>query len=116
MKIGRAPAAGESRLCPHCNATILKSAASCPICRHMLRANSVGCEPCFKPTTCPLLVEGTLEHPAAGEPWEYQVLMEVRDEAGKVVSRQIIGVGALHRGEKRIFSLRVEMAPAPISN
>jgi hypothetical protein len=58
----------------------------------------------------------TLEHPAAGEPWEYQVLMEVRDEAGKVVSRQIIGVGALHRGEKRIFSLRVEMAPAPISN
>jgi hypothetical protein len=28
------------------------------------------------------VVEGTLEYPDAGAPWEYQLLMEVRDEAG----------------------------------
>jgi hypothetical protein len=116
MKIGRASTAGESRSCPHCRATILKSATSCPICRHMLRANSVGFEPRSKSTTCPLLVEGTLEHPDAGDPLEYQVLMEVRDGAGKLLSRQVIGIGALHPAEKRIFSLRVEMTPATSSN
>jgi hypothetical protein len=116
MKLIRASTAGASRSCPHCTATILKSATSCPICRHMLRANSFGFEPRSKPTTCPLLVEGTLEHPGAGEPLEYQVLMEVRDDAGKLLTRQVIGVGALHPAEKRIFSLRVEMTPATSSN
>src|SRR6266542_2620647 len=96
--------------------TIMTSATSCPVCRHMLRANSFGFEPRSKPTTCPLLVEGTLEHPGAGEPLEYQVLMEVRDDAGKLLSRQVIGIGALHPAEKRIFSLRVEMTPATSSN
>jgi len=42
--------------------------------------------------------------------------MEVRDDAGKLVSRQVIGIGALHPAEKRIFSLRVEMTPATSSN
>ena len=116
MKIARASTAGESRSCPHCRATILKSATSCPLCRHMLRASSVGFEPRSKPTTCPLLVEGTLEYPGAGDPLEYQVLMEVRDDAGKLLSRQVIGIGALHPAEKRIFSLRVEMTPATSSN
>jgi hypothetical protein len=112
MKFGRAQDAGETRTCPHCRATILKSATSCPICRHMLRANAVPAEPRPKPTSCPLMVEGTLEHPGTEDAWEYQVLMEVRDAAGKLLSRQMMGVGALHASEKRIFSLRVEMAPA----
>ena len=116
MKLGRVQTAGEARTCPHCKATILKSATSCPICRHMLRTNSVSFEPRSKPTTCPLLVEGTLEHSGAGDPWEYQVLMEVRDDTGKLLSRQMIGVGALQAAEKRIFSLRVEMSPATPSN
>jgi len=111
MKIGRASTAGESRSCPHCQATILRSATSCPICRHMLRANTVSFEPQSKLTTCPLSVEGTLEN-AAGDPMEYQVLMEVRDDAGKLLTRQIIGVGALHSSEKRVFSLRIEMSAA----
>jgi hypothetical protein len=116
MKIGReSSTAGESRACPHCKTTILKSATSCPICRHMLRANSIGFESRSKPTSCPLFVEGTLGHPGAGEPLEYQVLMEVRDDAGKVLSRQIMGIGAVHPAEKRIFSLRVEMTAAPSS-
>jgi hypothetical protein len=116
MKLIRASTAGESRSCPHCRATILKSATSCPICRHMLRANSFGFEPRSKPIMCPLLVEGILEHPGAGEAMEYQVLMEVRDGGGKLLTRQVIGVGALHLTEKRVFSLRVEMTPATSAN
>lgn len=112
MKIGRPSTAGESRSCPHCNATILKSATSCPMCRHMLRAATLSFEPRSTLTTCPLLVEGTLQNPGGGDPLEYQVLMEVRDDTGKLLSRQIIGVGALHASEKRIFSLRIEMSSA----
>jgi hypothetical protein len=47
---------------------------------------------------------------------EYQVLMEVRDEAGKLLSRQCVGVGALRQGERRVVSLQVEMSPALGSN
>lgn len=112
MRLARAQTAGEARSCPHCQATILKSATSCPICRHMLRASSVRFEPRGKPTICPLLVEGTLAHPGAGDPLEYQVLMEVRDDSGKLLSRQMIGIGAFQATEKRIFSVRVEMSPA----
>ena len=36
MKAGHA-VAGESRLCPHCKATILKTSVACPMCRHVLR-------------------------------------------------------------------------------
>jgi hypothetical protein len=57
-------------------------------------------------------VEGTLEHPGTGDALEYQVLMEVRDGTGKLLSRQSMGVGGLHPAETRIFSLRVEMSPA----
>jgi hypothetical protein len=103
MKIGRASTAGESRSCPHCRATILKSAMSCPICRHMLRASSVVFEPRSKPTTCPLLVEGTLEYPGAGDPLEYQVLMEVRDAGETCLVK--LSVSALSTRRKSAFSL-----------
>jgi hypothetical protein len=36
--------------------------------------------------------------------------MEVRDESGKLVSRQSLGVGAIDKTQKRIFTLRVEMS------
>jgi hypothetical protein len=42
--------------------------------------------------------------------------MEVRDGGGKLLTRQVIGVGALHLTEKRVFSLRVEMTPATSAN
>src|SRR5919108_4704839 len=105
MKSAHASAAGESRTCPHCKATILQSSVSCPICRHILRFVSVAADPRAQPTTCPLLVEGTIQHPGGGEALEYSILMEVHDEKGKLVSRQTMGIGALHRTEKRIFSL-----------
>ena len=116
MKVNPLSSAGESRVCPHCKATILKSSAFCPLCRHNLRFVSLGTEPRTKPTTCPLLVEGTLEHPDEGEPVEYSVLVEIRDESGRLLSRQIIAVGAIGRMDKRVFSVRVQMSPAAISH
>ena len=115
MKLGRASAAGQSRSCPHCNAKILRSAVSCPICRHMLRVNTLGFEPRSRLTTCPLLVEGTLKNPG-GDALEYQVLLEVRNDSGKLLSRQVIDVGAVNIYEKRVFSLRVEMSTANPTN
>ena len=109
-------AAGESRSCPHCKATILKSAATCPLCRHNLRFVSIGAAPSAQPKRCALLVEGALKNSSENEVLEYFVLMEVRDESGKLLSRQSVGVGAIPRAEKRIFSLRVEVAPATIAN
>ncbi|MGH7829726.1 MAG: hypothetical protein ACREP8_06065 [Candidatus Binatia bacterium] len=112
----RTSGAGESRICPHCKATILKSAPSCPLCHHVLRFVAVGDGSPSQPTECPLLVEGTIQHPGNGDAMEYSVLMEVHDEAGKVISRSTVGVGALQRAEKRTFSLRVEISPAaPVS-
>lgn len=111
MKAGQA-VAGESRSCPHCKATILRSAAACPICRHSLRFASLGAEPRTKPTSCPLWVEGTLKNGGDGGALEYFLLMEVRDEAGKVISRQSVGVGAIPQATERIFSLRIETTPA----
>jgi hypothetical protein len=112
MKPSRASVAGESRTCPHCKSTILKSSAACPICRHVLRFVSAGTDPRSQPTQCPLLVEGTINHPGNGEALEYSILMEVHDQAGKLISRQTVGVGALHPAEKRTFLLRVEIASA----
>jgi hypothetical protein len=42
--------------------------------------------------------------------------MEIRNDSGKLLSRQIIDVGAVNVYEKRIFSLRVEMSPANSAN
>lgn len=112
----RAPAAGGSRVCPHCKATILKSSASCPICRHNLRFVSIGAQSSARPTACPLLVEGTLTHPGYGEALEYSVVVEVCGESGKMLSRQVVGVGAIDQTERRVFMLRVEVSPAGLSH
>jgi hypothetical protein len=116
MKNGRVSAAGDSRSCPHCKATILKSSVSCPLCRHVLRFGSAAAEEVCNPSECLLSVDGTINHPGAGEALEYFILMEVRDETGKLVSRQSLGVGAIDKAQKRIFSLRVEMSSAALAN
>jgi len=61
-------------------------------------------------------VEGALKNSSENEALEYCVLMEVRDDNGKLLSRQSVGVGAIPRAEKRVFSLRVELAPAAVPN
>jgi hypothetical protein len=55
------------------------------------------------------MVEGTVRHPPGGEPWEYTVLVTVRNEKGEEVARQLVGVGALKPDEERTFTLAVEV-------
>jgi hypothetical protein len=100
---------GKTRSCPHCKATILDSSAICPGCGHHLR---------FDPATAgqrpgvaisPLRVEGTIRHPATGDPWEYSVVLVIRNGRGEEVTRQVVGVGALSASEQRTFALSVEV-------
>ena len=102
--------AGATRSCPHCKATILESAVICPACKHYLRFDS-DAHPA-KPKQVPLQVEGTIRHPAGADPWEYSVVLVIRDEQGNEVSRQVVGVGAMHAGDERSFAVSVEVFEA----
>lgn len=102
--------AGATRECPHCKATILESAVICPACKHYLRYDSDA--RAAKPQQVPLQVEGTIRHPADGDPWEYSVVLVIRDERGEEIARKVIGVGAMHAGDERSFSLAVEVFEA----
>ncbi|NZA26070.1 hypothetical protein H0E84_06700 [Luteimonas sp. SJ-92] len=110
MSNGRPGAAGATRTCPHCKTTILQSAAICPSCRHYLRFDSAASAGVAASTTA-LNVEGTIRHPAEGGAWEYSVVLVVRDDEGNEINRQVVGVGAMHSGQERSFSLSVEVFP-----
>ena len=99
---------GKTRSCPHCRATILESANVCPGCRHHLRSGQSAAESVF-PSFTALKVEGTNHPPAAGQAWEYSMIMSIRNERGEEVARQIVGVGALVSSEVRTFTLAVEV-------
>ena len=102
--------AGATRECPHCKAKILESAVICPACKHYLRYDSTA-HPAT-PAQVPLHVEGTIRHPANGDPWEYSIVLVIRDERGNEIARQVVGVGAMHAGDERSFSLAVEVFEA----
>ncbi len=102
--------AGATRECPHCKAKILESAVICPACKHYLRYDSAA-HPA-KPALVPLHVEGTIRHPANRDPWEYSIVLVIRDERGNEIARQVVGVGAMHAGDERSFSLAVEVFEA----
>lgn len=107
MKPARQAIPGTARVCPHCRATILESASVCPVCRHHLRFDPNSTE--RQPTFTPLRVEGTIRHPSVGEPWEYTVMLSIRNDRGEEVVRQIVGVGALQPSEQRTFTLAVDV-------
>lgn len=112
MSTTRQGAPGAMRVCPHCRANILESASICPVCQHHLRFDP-GAAKRSLPSSVPLRVEGTIRHPPAGEPWEYSVLLTIRNERGEEIARQVVGVGALQPAEQRSFTLAVEVfAPA----
>ncbi len=100
---------GQTRICPHCEAKILKTATVCPGCHRHLHFDAVRTHRPAEPTFCPLNVEGTIHHPGTGEPWEYSVILEIHDDDGEVISRQVMGVGALRPTEIRTFTVRVEV-------
>ncbi len=103
------PTAGKSRVCPHCKTTILDSASICPACQGYLRFSPAAADPRPVPSLSPLRVAGTIRHPATGEPWEYSVILSVRNERGEEITRQVVGVGAMQPLEERTFTLAVEV-------
>ncbi len=52
-----------------------------------------------------------IRHPPLEEPWEYFVVIAVRNDRGEEVARQVVNVGALQGTEKRTFALSVEVLP-----
>lgn len=104
---------GATRECPHCNEVILESAAVCPACRHHLRFDAGAGTPQAPATTLtPLRIEGSIRNPADGGPWEYCVVVSIRNNRGEEIARKLIGVGAMNPDEQRTFTLAVEVVPA----
>ena len=79
----------------------------CPACRHYLRFER-GAEAPPAPAVTPLRIEGSIRHPADGEPWEYTVVVSIRNDRGEEIARKLIGVGAMNPNEQRTFTLSVE--------
>lgn len=106
MSAVRQGAAGATRHCPHCKATILDSASVCPACRGHLRFDA---GPAPDALATPLRVEGTIRQSAADGTAEYCVVLSIRNERGEEITRQVIGVGALKPDQQRTFTLAVEL-------
>ena len=105
--------AGATRQCPHCRETILESAAVCPACKHYLRYGAAAeAEAAPEPALTPLRIEGSIRHPADGDPWEYTVVVSIRNDRGEEIARKLIGVGAMNANEQRTFTLSVEAVSA----
>jgi len=83
----RAPA-GATRLCPHCRAVILQSASSCPACRKHLKFEP-GAAATPAPSFSALNLEGAVRHPNVGQPWEYSVLVSVKNDKGQIIDLNI---------------------------
>ena len=111
MSSARPAGPGATRECPHCRETILESAAVCPACRHYLRFEPMAEAP-PEPALTPLRIEGSIRHPADGEPWEYTVVVSIRNDRGEEIAHKLIGVGAINPNEHRTFTLSVEVASA----
>lgn len=115
MSATRPGVAGATRTCPHCKATILESAAVCPACKGHLRFDGSSTQGSstahlVQRVESPLHVEGTLRHPAGESPWEYTMVLAIRNERGEEVARKVVGVGALQGGEMRTFTMSVEVS------
>jgi hypothetical protein len=102
---------GAMRACPHCRETILESAAVCPACRHYLRYEPLAEAP-QEPAFTPLRIEGSIRHPADGEPWEYTVVVSIRNDRGEEIAHKLIGVGAMNPNERCTFTLSVAAVSA----
>jgi hypothetical protein len=108
VSIARQGTAGSSRICPHCRTVILESATICPACRHHLRFDPALVGRAV-PSFSALRVEGAIRHPETGAPWEYSVVVSIRNERGEEIARHVVGVGALLPAEQRTFTFAVEV-------
>ena len=107
MSTTRPVSPGKSRKCPHCRSEILESASVCPACRHHLRFGKAA-EQAGRRFSA-LHVEGTLRHPAGTTPWEYSVVITVRNQKGEEVARHVVGIGAMHGADLRTFDFSVDV-------
>ena len=112
MSTPRPGTAGATRTCPHCKTTILESASVCPACRGHLRFDeaAVAAQRAAEVIT-PLRVQGTVRHPADGAPWEYTVVVSIKNDRGDEIARHVVGVGAMQVNEERSFTLALEAVP-----
>ena len=88
----------------------------CPACRHYLRYGVGADAPATSPALTPLCIEGSIRHPPEGEPWEYTVVVSIRNDRGVEIARKLIGVGAMNPNEQRTFTLSVEAISAKAKN
>jgi hypothetical protein len=102
---------GATRVCPHCKATVLETAAICPGCRHHLRFSAEAAQAGPDEGYCALSVDGSISHKVSTEPCEYFVVLDIRNERGEQLARQVIGVGVLQAGEVRRLNVSVGMKP-----
>ena len=113
MNTGRVVLTGKTRVCPHCKSTILESSSVCPACQHHLRFDPKAIvERRLQPAFSALRVEGGFKHPAGGEPWEYSVVISIRNDRGEELARKVVGVGALAPNEGRTVTLSVDVFTA----
>jgi hypothetical protein len=106
----RPESAGKTRTCPHCKATILESLTICPGCLHHLRFDQAAAKRQVAAASA-LRVEGVIKPPPDSTPWEYFVVIAVRNERGEEVIRHVVNVGALQGNERRSFALSVDVMP-----
>jgi hypothetical protein len=110
MSAARPGTLGTTRVCPHCKATVLESASVCPGCQHHLRFNAAEVQPAAAGYSA-LQVEGTIRHRVPEEPCEYCIVLSIRNERGELLTRQVVGVGALLAAEAHTVSISVELLP-----
>jgi len=111
MTSARPGTPGATRACPHCRETILESAVVCPGCKHYLRFGAGG-DASPAPAITPLRIEAGLRHPADADPWEYTVVVTIKNGRGEEIARKLIGVGALDASDQCTFALTVEAVEA----
>jgi hypothetical protein len=107
----RSGSPGATRVCPHCKATVLETAAICPGCRHHLRFSAEASQSTVDEGYCALSVDGSIAHKVSSEPCEYFVVLDIRNERGEQLARQVVGVGVLQAGELRHLNVSVGMRP-----
>jgi hypothetical protein len=111
MSVVRQGPVGATRICPHCKAIVLLSAAICPGCHHHLRFNAIAAESQAVVGYAALRMEGTIEHRSAEEACEYCVVVAISNDQGEKIARQVVGVGSLKPGERHHYSFSIELLP-----
>ena len=103
---------GATRECPHCRETDPRKRSPC------VRPAGITCDSTpapmrpRRPRSRRCASKAASGIPADGEPWEYTVVVSIRNDRGVEIARKLIGVGAMNPNEQRTFTLSVEAVSA----